>query len=179
MKFTTIKTKAINRNFFRKKVHAPIFNSTYFQLNLNESEHVIRVGLLSPYTQFTNIARSTSDSGLKGQSEENDRSDSNNGSPHNDQSSYQNNDNGQGQHGSQSRTLSRNGNGHGYGQENGNGQSGHSQNGGTNQNLQNGGEHGHGHQPSRQGNQPYQTPLQNAAFSKYKGIEYSYLYHEK
>ena len=38
----------------------------YAQLNLNESKHVIRAGLISPLTQFGNIQKASADSGLKG-----------------------------------------------------------------------------------------------------------------
>ena len=122
----------------------------YFQINIEDNQHVVRVGLLSPFTQFGNIVKSSADSGLKGGDGENEQ----NGKGMDDNSHFQTKKYGQG-----------NGQGQGQGQGQGNGQ-GNGQGQGQNEFAQ-------------RGNQRYKTPLQISAFSKFKGVEYSYLYNSK
>ena len=58
--FNTSKGKNVP-NFFEEKT-----SRAYFQLNSQENKHVLRVGLISPFTQFGNIQKAFSDSEIKG-----------------------------------------------------------------------------------------------------------------
>jgi hypothetical protein len=59
--FNTAKRKN-TPNFFEEKT-----SRAYFQVNAQENKHVIRVGLMSPFTQFGNIQKAFSDSEIKGE----------------------------------------------------------------------------------------------------------------
>jgi len=118
------------------KANAPEFftqkgSRAYFQINLfKENKHVIRAGLISPFTQIGNIQKSSSDSALKG----NNNTNTNN-------------------HSTGTNIQSK----------------GHRAVNNTPQGTP------RGSQDQQKGNQHYKTPLQNAMFNKFKGIEYSYI----
>jgi len=56
-----------NQNFFERSS-----SRAYAQLNLKEAQHVVRVGLISPLTQFGNIQKASADAGLKGHNSNSD-----------------------------------------------------------------------------------------------------------
>ncbi len=133
-------------SFFEEKS-----SRAYLQLNLQNDTHVIRAGLMNPYTMFGNLSKIYSDSGLNGGggSKENGNSQSHSGGNSTNSMRAKNQDNSHGQN---------------------NAQGNNSQEGNSQGNMQ--GSRGFG-------NSNYKTPLNNSSFSKYKGIEYSYLYNSK
>jgi len=140
----------------------------YFQVNMEGSKHVVRAGLLSPFTQFGNIEKSSADSGLKGGGNSQDHSQqSQQGYNKNSYRNYRQGGYTQGQ-----------GKGNGQGQGHGQGQS-NAQGHGSGQGQGQGQGHGSGRQGHGNGQNRYKTPLQISSFAKFRGIEYSYLYDSK
>jgi len=151
-----------NQDFFSQKS-----SRVYGQLNFGEDKHVIRVGLISPLTQFGNILKASADSGLKGNNTTN-------------QSTNQNSSGSQGSNSHRQKYGENSGGGQGQGQGGqGSNAQGQGNSSSTSSHQGQGQGQGSGMGGHSGGNTHYQTPVQNASIGNIKGVEYSYLFNSK
>jgi len=152
-----------NNNNDNQELFSQKSSRFYGQLNFDGEKHVIRVGLISPLTEFGNIQKAFADSGLKGHNTTN-QSDNQNSSGSQGSNSHRQ------KYGQNGGTQGQNSHSSGN-QQNQGGSSSHQGQGGG---QQQGGMGGHSN-----GNTHYQTPIQNSAIGNMKGVEYSYLFNNK